>query len=79
MNILNVKTIVIALPLLSLALAPSLHSEEVCTKCQVIREENKSKNFNDGFTYYEDYLEGKPQKEIPAKKEEKNGEPLPSK
>jgi hypothetical protein len=31
--------------------------EELCAKCAIIREENKTKNFNNGQVYYEDYLD----------------------
>lgn len=34
---------------------------EICRKCEIIREENKTKNFNDGFVYYEDYLKKHPE------------------
>lgn len=47
------KTIILGTFFLSFAL---LQAEETCHKCEVIREENKTKDFNQGCYYYEDYL-----------------------
>lgn len=45
----------------SVAPFPLFAEEAICHKCEIIREENKKKNFNDGFVYYEDYLKKHPE------------------
>lgn len=61
---MNRKTIQLFLAAATAASAGSLTlfaEGEICHKCAIIREENKTKNFNDGFVYYEDYLKKHPE------------------
>jgi len=45
--------------------------EPPCRKCMVIREENKHKNFNDGYIYFEDYEQERKQATSAQSVEEK--------
>ena len=58
-----------------LAMGASFLSAAECNRCIEIRKENEHKTFNDGYTYYEDYLENNtdnaiaPPEENPSHKE----------
>lgn len=53
------KKIILALCLMY-SNAPLAQAEEVCPKCEIIREENKKKV--NPYEYYEDYLKNHPEK-----------------